>query len=164
MKIALFYIKDNCVIVVPIVVEEVAWEEGASAEVLLTLSRGEEQPATGRSEVSVQASEGMHSRPPDGTPEQARSSRRIRVDMHLAPSAKLLKLIHGDGLVARLRPWPIRSTCWEDALSADTSTPWRSTCLEEDTSTQWRHLTRRPSAGRRWPPWPGKDTVLKQPC
>eukprot|EP00808_Paulinella_micropora_P005416 g36335.t1 len=36
-------------------VEEVEWEEGAAAEVLLTLSRGEEpaQPATGRSEVSV---------------------------------------------------------------------------------------------------------------
>eukprot|EP00808_Paulinella_micropora_P004976 g78403.t1 len=47
-------------------VEEVAWEEGA-AEVLLTPSRGKEQPAT-RSEVSVQASEGKHSRPPDGAP------------------------------------------------------------------------------------------------
>eukprot|EP00808_Paulinella_micropora_P019040 g42234.t1 len=29
-----------------------------------------EQPATERSEVSVQASEGKHSRPPDGAPEQ----------------------------------------------------------------------------------------------
>eukprot|EP00808_Paulinella_micropora_P014998 g49502.t1 len=44
--------------------------------------------ATGRSDVSVQASEGKPSRPPDmacsdGAPEQAMSSRRVRVDMHL---------------------------------------------------------------------------------